>query len=105
MRRPEFTVIAGPNGAGKSSLHPYYVNTPSFDGDKLPMQLREAHPDWSEQWITSTVASELEKQKKEALALRKDFAFETNFSSGIVENMIKEFKLPHTPQKKLPLDS
>lgn len=64
------------------------------------MQLREAHPDWSEQWITSTVASELEKQKKEALALRKDFAFETNFSSEMVNNMIKEFKLPHTPQKK-----
>lgn len=35
MRRLEFTVIAGPNGAGKSSLHPYYVNTPSFDGDKV----------------------------------------------------------------------
>ena len=68
MRRPEFTVIAGPNGAGKSSLHPYYINTPSFDGDKLAMQLREAHPDWSEQWITNTVAYELEKQKKEALA-------------------------------------
>lgn len=92
MRRPEFTVIAGPNGAGKSSLHPYYVNTPSFDGDKLAMQLRKQYPNWSEQWITSTVASELEKQKKEALALRKDFAFETNFSSEMVNNMIKEFK-------------
>ena len=92
MRRPEFTVIAGPNGAGKSSLHPYYVTTPSFDGDKLAMQLRKQYPNWSEQWITSTVASELEKQKKEALAHRKDFAFETNFSSGMVENMIKEFK-------------
>ena len=39
-----------------------------------------------------TVASELEKQKNEALALKKDFAFETNFSNEMVVEMVREFK-------------
>lgn len=42
-RRPEFTVIAGPNGAGKSRLCPFYISTPSFDGDKLMLALRRLH--------------------------------------------------------------
>lgn len=91
-RRPEFTVIAGPNGAGKSRLCLFYVSTTSFDGDKLMLKLRREHPDWPDRWISGTVASELEKQKNEALQQRKDFAFETNFSSDIVVNMIAEFK-------------
>lgn len=65
--RPEFTVIAGANGAGKSRLSPYYVRCKSFDGDLLAMSLRKAHPDWEERWISGTVASELQKQKDEAI--------------------------------------
>ncbi len=91
-RRPEFTTIAGPNGAGKSRLCPFYVSTTSFDGDKLMMSLRQQHPDWPDHWISGTVASELEKQKTDALCRRKDFAFETNFSSDMALNMIREFR-------------
>lgn len=91
-RRPEFVVVAGPNGAGKSRLCPFYIRSTSFDGDKLAMQLRKEHPDWPEHWISGTVASELEKQKNEALMQKKDFAFETNFSSAMVLNMIQEFR-------------
>ena len=65
-RRPEFTIIAGPNGAGKSRLCPFYVSATSFDGDKLMLNLRREHPDWPDRWVSGTVASELEKQKKEA---------------------------------------
>lgn len=90
--RPEFTVIAGANGAGKSRLSPYYVRCKSFDGDLLAMSLRKAHPDWEERWISGTVASELQKQKDEAIERHKDFAFETNFSNSLVLNMIEEFK-------------
>ena len=90
-RRPEFTVIAGPNGAGKSRLCPFYVSAKSFDGDKLALNLRREHPDWPEHWISGTVASELEKQKNNALEKREDFAFETNFSNEMVVNMIQEF--------------
>ena len=91
-RRPEFVVIAGPNGAGKSRLCPFYIRSTSFDGDKLAMQLRKEYPDWPEHWISGTVASELENQKNEALALKKDFAFETNFSNEMVVEMVREFK-------------
>lgn len=91
-RRPEFTVIAGPNGAGKSRLCAQYVSTKSFDGDKLALNLRREHPDWPAHWISGTVASELEKQKNQALEQKEDFAFETNFSNEMVINMIREFK-------------
>lgn len=90
--RPEFTVIAGPNGAGKSRLCPYYIHCKSFDGDLLALNLRKEHPEWEERWIGGTVASSLQKQKEEAIALRKDFAFETNFSNDLILNMIQEFK-------------
>ena len=91
-RRPELTIIAGPNGAGKSRLCPFYVSTNSFDGDKLMLNLRREHPDWPERWVSGTVASKLEKRKNEALELKKDFAFETNFSSDMVLRMIDDFK-------------
>ena len=89
--RPEFTVIAGPNGAGKSRLCPYYIHCKSFDGDLLAMNLRKQHPEWEERWIGGTVASTLQKQKDESIALQKDFAFETNFSNDLILNMIHEF--------------
>ncbi len=92
MARPEFTVIAGPNGAGKSRLCPYYIHGKSFDGDLLALNLRKEHPEWEERWIGGTVAGELQKQKDEAIALHKDFAFETNFSNDLILNMIGEFK-------------
>lgn len=91
-RRPELTIIAGPNGAGKSRLCPFYVNTTSFDGDKLMLQLRHEHADWPDRWISGYVASELEKRKNEALEQKSNFAFETNFSSDMVPRMIDEFK-------------
>ena len=90
--RPEFTVIAGPNGAGKSRLCSYYIRCKSFDGDLLAMTLRKEHPEWEERWIGGTVASTLQKQKDEAIANQKDFAFETNFSNDLILNMIQDFK-------------
>jgi predicted ABC-type ATPase len=90
--RPEFTVIAGPNGAGKSFLCPYYIQGKSFDGDLLALNLRKEHPDWEERWISGTVAGELQKQKENALSTHHDFAFETNFSSDMVLEMIAQFK-------------
>lgn len=90
--RPEFTVIAGANGAGKSRLSSYYIHCKSFDGDLLALNLRKQHPDWEERWISGTVASELQKQKNDAIANRRDFAFETNFSTDFILDMIEEFR-------------
>lgn len=92
MKRPEFTVIAGPNGAGKSRLCSYYIHTQHFDGDLLALNLQKEHPDWKREWITGSVAGELEKQKNKALSGHCDFAFETNFSNDLILNMIDEFK-------------
>lgn len=90
--RPEFAVIAGPNGAGKSKLSSYYIHCDFFDGDLLALNLRKEHPEWQEHWISGTVAGELQRQKDNAISLRKDFAFETNFSNDLILNMIEEFK-------------
>lgn len=90
--RAEFTVIAGPNGAGKSRLCPYYIRCKSFDGDLLALNLRKEYPEWKERWIGGTVASELQKQKDNTIALYNDFAFETNFSNDLILNMINEFR-------------
>ena len=92
VRRPEFTVIAGPNGAGKSRLCPFYIHTPSFDGDKLMLNLRREHPEWPERWVTGSIAGELDKQKTAALENKTDFAFETNFSSDLPIRMVHDFK-------------
>lgn len=91
-RRPEFTIIAGPNGASKSRLGIFYSNVKAFDGDKLAMLLRQEHPDWIDRWIDGTVISTLMKEKEEAILQMKNYAFETNFSSELPLNLIREFK-------------
>jgi predicted ABC-type ATPase len=90
--RPEFSVIAGPNGAGKSMLCPYYIHGKSFDGDLLALNLRKDHPDWEERWIAGTVVGELQKQKENSISQHNSFAFETNFSSDMILEMIADFK-------------
>lgn len=91
-RRPEFTIIAGPNGASKSRLGIFYSNVKAFDGDKLAMQLRQEHPDWVDRWIDGTVISTLMKEKETAIIQKANYAFETNFSSELPLNLIREFK-------------
>lgn len=90
--RPEFTIVAGPNGAGKSRLGPFYSKVKAFDGDKLAMTLRKDHPDWKDSWIDGSVITELVKQKDAAIQAHVDFAFETNFTSQLPLNLMKEFK-------------
>ncbi len=91
-RRPKFTIIAGPNGASKSRLGVFYSNTQAFDGDKLAMDLRKEHPDWIDRWIDGTVISRLMNEKDAAIALKKSYAFETNFSSDLPITLIQDFK-------------
>lgn len=91
-RRPEFTIIAGPNGASKSRLGIFYSNVKAFDGDELAMQLRQEHSDWVDRWIDGTVISTLMKEKEEAILQMKNYAFETNFSSELPLNLIRDFK-------------
>ena len=94
-RRLEFTIIAGPNGAGKSKLGPFYSSVKAFDGDQLAMKLRKEHPDWKDSWVEGTVISTLMKERDEAILLKKNYAFETNFSSDLPVNLIKDFIKVH----------
>lgn len=92
-RRLEFTIIAGPNGAGKSKLGPFYSSVKAFDGDQLAMKLRKEHPDWKDSWIEGTVISTLMKEKDEAILLKKNYAFETNFvTTQSSKNRVHVFK-------------
>ena len=88
----EMVGYIGPNGAGKSKLGPFYSSVKAFDGDQLAMKLRKEHPDWKDSWVEGTVISTLMKEKDEAILLKKNYAFETNFSSDLPINLIKDFK-------------
>ena len=50
------------------------------------------HPDRKDSWVEGTVISTLMKEKDEAILLKKNYAFETNFSSDLPVNLIKDFK-------------
>lgn len=91
-KRPEFIIVAGPNGAGKSRLGPFYSKVKAFDGDWLAMKIRKEHPDWKPSWIDGTVMGTLMKETDEAINLRRDYAFETNFSSELPLLLIENFK-------------
>lgn len=91
-RRAEFAIIAGPNGASKSRLGIFYSSVKAFDGDKLAMQLRKEHPDWKERWIEGTVISTLMKDVTTAIESRRNYAFESNFSSDLPLNLVQKFK-------------
>lgn len=90
--RPEFTIVAGPNGAGKSRLGPFYSKVKAFDGDKLALRLQEEHPEWRKSWIEGSVITELVRRKDTTIKKHVDFAFETNFTSQLPLNLMKEFK-------------
>lgn len=90
--RPEFAIVAGPNGAGKSRIGPFFSKARAFDGDRLAMALREAHPGWKDSWVSGTVAGELVRQKDEAVKCGRDFAFETNFASELPLTLAREFR-------------
>lgn len=91
-RRPEFTIVAGPNGAGKSRLGAFYSRVKAFDGDALALQLRQEHPDWKASWVEGTVITTLMREVEEAIAQRRDYAFETNFTSPLVPKLMDDFR-------------
>ena len=69
MIRPEFTIVAGPNVAGKINLPSLYVKTVPFDGDNMALQLHKVHPDWPEEWVSGTVAQELQNKYEEEIII------------------------------------
>lgn len=86
-----FTLVAGPNGAGKSTLKDEFIRpgTDYFNGDIVFAHYANKYPHLSVEQLEGGVVSTLEKLTNEAIEKRKDFAFETNFSSDMATNITK----------------
>jgi predicted ABC-type ATPase len=94
MRPPQVFMIAGSNGAGKSTYSSMFVKpgTIHFDGDKVKAQYERQYPGISDESLAGAVSNHFTKLIDKALAEKKDFAFETNFRSAEVMDVIKDFK-------------
>jgi predicted ABC-type ATPase len=84
-RSPTFTVVAGPNGAGKSTYGHLFVplSVAIFNGDLVFADLVRRYPAVDPQKLIGGVPASLETARDRALLGRKDFAFETNFTSDL----------------------
>ncbi|WEK70273.1 MAG: zeta toxin family protein [Candidatus Chryseobacterium colombiense] len=94
MSRPQFFLLAGPNGAGKSTYSSDFIpeNVFFFNGDELYAELQRRYPNYDPEKLKGGVPSRLEKEIDAALSLKKDFAFESNFSTDMAALITKTFK-------------
>ena len=79
---PKLFVLAGPNGAGKSTNAALIIPTPCFDYDAIFWQYYNADPldyEFKELFVRNKVESLLKKSIDNAILLKQDFAYETNF--------------------------
>ena len=67
-------------------------NTFIQDSYRIIQDLQRKYPHLSVEQLEGGVVSTLEKLTNEAIEKRKDFAFETNFSSDMATNITKKFK-------------
>ena len=91
---PNLFIVAGPNGAGKSTFAGMYLTKglPLFNGDAVFANLQKLYPELSAERLSGGVAVALERARDEALAKRQSFAFETNYSASLAQEMVRLFK-------------
>ena len=91
---PQFFIIAGPNGAGKSTNGHLYISagTSIFNGDQVFADLVAKFPTIAPDRLQGGVAKKLEDARNEALAAKKDFAFESNYSTDLATEITNTFK-------------
>jgi len=94
MNRPQFFLLAGPNGAGKSTYSGDFIaeNVFYFNGDEIYAELLRRYPNYDPEKLKGGVPSRLEKEIETALSLKKDFAFESNFSTDMAAQVTKIFR-------------
>ncbi len=88
-------VVAGPNGSGKSLFSGVLTITEYevFDGDKYMTELTKKYPETGSEALWSYINQEIfEEQKQRAIRERKNYAFETNFSSADPMKSVHEFR-------------
>jgi len=95
MLTPRLFIIAGPNGSGKSLFSKELIGSgiEAFDGDKHMSQLVKKFPETGSEALWSHINNNLfEAEKQNAVKLKLDYAFETNFSAENPMRSIYEFK-------------
>lgn len=94
MRQPQVFMISGPNGAGKSTYSTLFVKPGiiHFDGDKIKAQYEKQYPEIGDEALAGAVSNHFTKLIEKAITDKRDFAFETNFRSTEVMDVIKDFK-------------
>lgn len=94
MRQPQVFMVSGPNGAGKSTYSSLFVKpgTIHFDGDKIKAQYEKQYPGIGDEALAGAVSNHFTKLIETAITDKRDFAFETNFRSTEVMDVIKDFK-------------
>jgi predicted ABC-type ATPase len=91
---PRFTIIAGPNGAGKSTVGHLFLpkDVVIFNGDLVFAELIRRNPHIDPQRLAGDVPAALEAARDIAISGRKDFAFETNFTSDLTLDLAGQFR-------------
>jgi len=95
MAAPRLFVVAGPNGSGKSlfSSSLTFTEFEVFDGDKHMSELSLKFPETGSEALWSHINDILfRNQKLKAIQERKNYAYETNFSSGDPMKSPREFQ-------------
>jgi len=93
--KPNLYVVAGPNGAGKSLFSSTLVETDFevFDGDKYISRLQHQFPETGSDVLSNRVNEiDFQEAKENAIRVKGNFAFETNFSSEDPTFSVRQFK-------------
>jgi predicted ABC-type ATPase len=93
-KKPDFFILAGPNGAGKTTNGHLFVPTSIsiFNGDLVFAHLIQKYPDIEPIRLQGGVAKSLEDARDAALTAKKNFAFESNYSSDMATELTLQFK-------------
>lgn len=94
---PTLTIIAGPNGAGKSThsnelLSDTGIEAFDFDKEFYTIWSRFSFDPAVEQGAINRAQETYLEKREEAIAERRDFAFETNYHTDEVLNVVQLFK-------------
>ena len=67
-----------------------------FNGDLVYAELLQKYPDYYPEKLKGGVPSRLETERDEAIAQRRDFAFESNYSNDLAIEITERSKTPDT---------
>jgi len=95
MDKLRLFIVAGPNGSGKSLFSSKLTESDYtvFDGDKHLTEFAKKYPETGSDVLSNVVNEQVFKvEKLKAIAERKSYAFETNFSASNPMETANEFR-------------